>query len=820
MTNRETLKGWINESLLNMPVNQEDFFKQLWKNGKINYESETELIDEIDEISSQLACTAFEKNIGTLLVLPDQSSHRGAVTFATILVKYAVQCILNNSTPKKILYFGNNLQFKHAIQSTYIGNLPLSQAFSYIQAKGKFNRIVDDRKALIPSQYLPEVICVYNPIDAEEYINRYKPKFVAIDCGRENKIEWFSNLIAYCRKKTIPIISWSSNFYGSFGKSVEDSGGSIFYFPSKNGSDIKITDLFLDNGLYNIQPLILIGNHVNFVDKEIYLAKECLKKLKIKSKGKLQDDSLILAWKNVKAIENLVVPITLFNAEAKSFWGIHSLTDLQSAIQKYIDQILKSDSIFAEGLNEYVSHSEAITESFKTNEPPLWTALSNYCVDNIQENGINVIIFPKKYQKQLFVYTLLSKSNISEDELLKEWKSVLITLKDYSQFKKENRSTIIFPLLVGLPGAYEKEYFYDLLADSVKILLYPNQLSILKYLVNEVNVLEKEHLKKSIKTLKRISGLSNDVNLPAKVDRFYLSKDYIQQKIDRQAVKLSTIETASLLNIGDLDSELSALFDRAGIDSLSENEETHISATTHSQQDIFIQNALEINFIEGYKILVSQNDKLNVINDLKEGVYSRAIKVGDRILVILNQARQSLFDLVLSRVHSHPSLEIHFAVLRKWSEELHLGYIIWQEQNKNKGIDDVLKLLQEKGSSITTRIAVNNWVTGITLRPQDEKDIMRIGEILKSKFIIDNYRRIFAAAARIVGIHITLARKLNDWITKQGYQNDKHDSELIDEEVGLTLGDVKSSFRIFTVQNIKKVERQILENSLGVLEKI
>ena len=103
MANRELLKEWINESLLRMPVNDEDFFKQLWRKGKIYYDSETEIIDEIDEISSQLACVAFEKNIPILFVLPDQNIQRGAVTFATILIKYAVRCISNGMTQQKVL---------------------------------------------------------------------------------------------------------------------------------------------------------------------------------------------------------------------------------------------------------------------------------------------------------------------------------------------------------------------------------------------------------------------------------------------------------------------------------------------------------------------------------------------------------------------------------------------------------------------------------------------------------------------------------------------------------------------------------------------
>jgi hypothetical protein len=215
------------------------------------------------------------------------------------------------------------------------------------------------------------------------------------------------------------------------------------------------------------------------------------------------------------------------------------------------------------------------------------------------------------------------------------------------------------------------------------------------------------------------------------------------------------------------------------------------------------------------------NEQLNIVKSGKiESVYVRAITTGNKLLLIQNQPRQNLYDLIISRVHNHPSLEIHMAMLKKWKEEFHLGYLAWKEENGNKGLDDFLKLLQQKGSSIVAPLTISNWLNGYTLRPQDELDMYRLGEVLNIKFIKENYRRIYTAASRIVGIHISLSRKLNEWLNNKAFTSDRDDMEIIDEEVGLTFGELKSSIKILQVERINIITEPLLVTSLGRLEKV
>lgn len=829
MSNRDDLKVWIEKALTAMPVSSEDFFKKLWKEGKIHYDHDSSLIDDIDEISSKLTCSALDKRIYFLVVLPDLQIHRGAMIFCTILIKYAVKCILEQIPNKRILYFGTTLKFKYAIESTYVGNLPVSSAFTYIQASGKYDKYNDNTKSIIPSEYLPEVICVYNPASPQQYINSYKPDVVVIDCGKEYEIEWIDDLLVYCKKKNIPVIGWCKNSFSKAINAFEAVEGSIFYYPKKEkGVDsTDLPSLFLNNALYEVSPLILSGHEVDAIDKNLTGAKGILRGLSNSQNGRLKQDALRLAWKYIRTLESLTIPVNIYNAEARSFWRTYSLTEYKRSLSSFNDQIGKNDVAFSDNIESFLNILDNIIFKFEQAAPPFWSTLSNFCMDRPPEGQLRVIIFPTKSQKQLFSYTLLSRFNISEDELFTDSKAKLKTLKEFLSLNGEETELSlkyrIKPLFVGIPDLFNKGNFYEILPQSPEVLIYPHQAGYLKSIIQEYNLLEKEHLKKSMKTLKRLSDQKDEVNVPAKVDRCSFSKEVQKIQIESKEVKnIETGESTPLINVGNIHSELAALLENNETNETDYLPDIDISDKRDiDDRAIFIANALEFILEDNYRLVTGPDEQLNIVKSGKiESVYVRAITTGNKLLLIQNQPRQNLYDLIISRVHNHPSLEIHMAMLKKWKEEFHLGYLVWKEENANKGLDDFLKLLQQKGSSIVAPLTISNWLNGYTLRPQDELDMYRLGEVLNIKFIKENYRRIYTAASRIVGIHISLSRKLNEWLNKKAFTSDRDDMEIIDEEVGLTFGELKSSIKILQVERINIITQPLLVTSLGRLEKV
>ncbi len=62
---------------------------------------------------------------------------------------------------------------------------------------------------------------------------------------------------------------------------------------------------------------------------------------------------------------------------------------------------------------------------------------------------------------------------------------------------------------------------------------------------------------------------------------------------------------------------------------------------------------------------------------------------------------KNLYDLIISRVHKHPSIELHIAIIRRWQEELRMAYEHWriqpicQVELKDYGNRDLDGLLRE-----------------------------------------------------------------------------------------------------------------------------
>ncbi len=118
------------------------------------------------------------------------------------------------------------------------------------------------------------------------------------------------------------------------------------------------------------------------------------------------------------------------------------------------------------------------------------------------------------------------------------------------------------------------------------------------------------------------------------------------------------------------------------------------------------------------------------------------------MLVVSGVRRQSLYELLLARLHGMPGVEIHVALIQRWHDDLAQGYYErWQQQGN--GLDDLLADIQRIGSAIKTTQALRGWGTGATYSPDAASDILRVAQVLG---------RLHARGARISEVHVPLWR--------------------------------------------------------------
>ena len=193
------------------------------------------------------------------------------------------------------------------------------------------------------------------------------------------------------------------------------------------------------------------------------------------------------------------------------------------------------------------------------------------------------------------------------------------------------------------------------------------------------------------------------------------------------------------------------------------------------------------------------------------------MRVGDRILVIHGQKRQSLYDLVVSRVHNHPAMEIHLALISKWHEELAEAFRA--RQRTGWAAEDVLTGIRKQGSSITSTQTIRLWVSGQVLAPEDPRDLLRLAKVMNLEFVEQYHSRINTAARRIRGLHRGRPTRLNRWLREQVTSATDAEFEIFDDELGLSFQDFRDSLEVHTVQSIEMASGLFLCDSLGTFER-
>jgi hypothetical protein len=816
---QETLKRWMRDTLLALPVNREIFYTQIWKGKKIQYQDHDFPIDRVDEINAKLVCTALDKQLPLFIVFPDFKLNRGALILSTVLIKLAYNSIKKLAKPETIGVWGNNSHLKFFIEKTFIAEISIASVFSYSEENAKNNSRHD---SVIDSDYLPKVVCFYNADDPLKYIKRLNCRIVFIDAGSRTLIPVLNSILQYCNSRGILVIGWATNSISEIPNIFECNNGSVIYYPSKKEitTQTKIQDLFLKEKESTFFPIVLSGQYVDELDSQFLEVRKVLFRLGKNCVSKFKKDAVKLCWKYYRNLESLVIPVAFYESSITSFWGCSTLAEIRDFILKYANTLKSTDSELSNEISSIVNRLDSVRNLLEKHSPPLWTALNEVCLTSSDVDTCKAIVFQKQHQKRLFSYVLLSKFNISEDDLLRDYSVILKTFSELQQTSLEDQADLkgyqIRYILVGLPDLFNKNLIYSVIDSSPQVIIYATQSNALAKLIQDFNQLEKDHLRKNLKTLKRLSYDNVDITPPSRVNRIVLSSNVIKMNIAEGNVKTETT-FHGLAKIGDLQEELSVLFDHKNVgDEDSFLPKTNLENEPHK---LFEESPVEIYFEEGYKIIVSEDQQLNVIQKGKiELVFVRALIPGMKIFIVEDSARKNLYDLILSRVHNHPSLAIHMGFLHKWKEEFHIGYLIWKETKTQAEMQNFLKQMQSKGSNIVTPLTIINWISGNTLRPIDSENIRRVGEIINSNFIIKNYREIHKAASRIVGIHIRLARQINHLLTINDIERSQF--EIIDPTTGLTFGELMSSGKILSIKNIEISSPQILVSELGLLQKV
>ena len=811
---------WLQQAVGTIPLRDENVLIRLVDQKRLIYTNGSKSADLVDRSNAHLATSTLERNLRLLVVFPDDSAHRPPLLFATALVSQWLDRKNRGQGPGKVIYFGTTIGIRQHLSQARVGTVLLDSVFSQFNPSSRTGTAGRYRSTSASgSSELPEVICAYSPAAAVTLVKEFGPDWVAIDCGKEARIRWLPELLQHARKLQIPVIAWSHNPLSEAIRDFEQLGeAEVIRWPFhlSSSSNLEIT------------PLLVEAPDGRFEDclRDAYLLLS--KATAQHSSGRLTTDALRIAWRLQRSLEQLSVPLGLFEKEADHSWGIQRITKLLTGTQRFIEALPSGGRKLSAQLSDALSFHEQAVRLLHDTEPPLWEALTQLCVEERPTDDKFLIVFPGPARKQMFALALLARFNITEGDLneigiqlvpLNDLHDKILIKTDSSSLSNVHEAVQgSSAIWTALPSAALSPRMLPLLSrGGFDVLIYSYQISALAKRVNEWNL-----------------GLSFSTTAVEKVVSTRSGKAPSAASLSRSPTvalgdtRVFSVTTGKAEGSHTTSPVVAPLDEAAEIRwLLGEDEVLELeppAAVNFQDQDevAWTKEALEIRLSGGWHGLFALDATLNVVMNGTDGKqvkeqYVRSIRVGDRILFIHGQKRQSLYELIISRVHNHPAVEIHLALISKWQEELAQSFRTHRAEGWT--VEDVLTHIQNKGSSISSPQTVKLWLSGLILAPQDPKDLVRLAEAMELPFVKQYHTLINRAAQRIRGLHRGLSIRLNNWLREQTAGGGGTSLQVFDEELGLSFQDFRDSLAVLTVEEITEAVGPFLWHSLGTLER-
>jgi hypothetical protein len=853
---------WLEKAFMALPGCDDNIFKGLWLERRLRFGDQAP--DHIiDEYSARLVCAALRHCTRLLIVLPDSQSSRPSLLFATALIRSWYDSRIQQSDKnvfhrQKILYFGSTVGIRSQLSQVRVEGkdweLNLSEVFQQQDVGKKQQKVRKGKKTKKGDEpqptTLPEVITIYSPIDPVATVEQHSPQWISIDCNDAESLRWLRPLLEYSLEKQLPILAWGQN---SLSECVDEftECGQVFTWSSQptlviappSQSECKLQSYLYPDRTTQVQPIVLEGASTNKLATSLGEANRLLASSFEIASGRFARDAIRVHWKYLRALESLSVPLEFYEAEAPHFWGLKSLKQLSNECKHFCEACNQSVVNLAARLEQVHASLEAATEHIRNSGSPLWQILCDLMVNEPPVGEARLVIFTSRARKQLFLLALLAKHNRTEEDLhaVRTWVFSLDELKKLrcqyaTSVNLEEPLGILtidqtlryHPVLVGLPSPLLTPKLLPVLSQqNIDFLLYSHQTSALARQSTKWARRLNPELSDIVALLGQLSGLEVPEDIPSMPPTLNLAE--LSGLDAGNIARPRSLGIKPLWQPDDPVSEIARLLESE--QALFEDElgmerqfQEDAGTDTESEQESWCESAIEVHFEHGWHVYFAPEDRINVIVTSEKGQqvdkrYIRALKPNDRVIAIPEQRRQRLYDLILSRVHGHPTIELHLALIRRWQQDLELAYRKWRLHGV-RNLDELLWQMQRRGSTLTHPMTLRGWLSGNILCPEDADDLRRVAEILEMSFVQAHYQRIYQAAKRLRGLHRVLARRLNSWLEEQASGSVKaQDDDVLDAELGITFGDFRNSLLILRVQEVQPIMGLFLRSSLGRFER-
>lgn len=840
---------WIEAGLRRLQERYNPLFDQLITEKKLRMRAEHSSLDSADIRSAIITAATLANRKSLCLILPDCEPRRPAFLFSyALLSEWRRVRDLGLSHRQRVIYFGMKPGIREQLRAITVSGLneSLGRAFEQVDlVRGAVNAAGLDSDA--GEGGLPHVVTSYSPAEPAGLIVDFNPHWIAIDLADVPYASWLEEVLTAAKSRNIPVIAWGTNPLSDVVRQFK-SYSDVLVWPLSQSFDhqrcefapAERIEVSLAPYIVNsIQPLFLSGDHFADSNRGLDNAIACLRKIPKTTRGSFPTKAIELHWQLVRTVESLCVPFHLYEAEASRIWGLSPVGVLQAKCAEFQKTLNRSDRTLAALLENTLDNvSTAVDVLKRLDDAPLWSGLVQLLHQESPQGRARAVVFSGRGRKELFLLALLARFDLTPDDLLplRNWVLTAAELREVAArhsmpLQEASPNTIpnvleITPILPGLPNFSQLPRLLPVFfADDIEILMYRYQEASFSYSARYWSEALSANPAAYIKIISALSGLPVIGQPPEVASRVVITGGQSIHVTSGAMASTDTPPLAPIWSEPDLTEEVSLLFDpeeEEGAPSLDDSDAE--AAEGGVDAAAVVTDAIELRFSGGWRGIFGPHQRLNYVDRQSFKVTSRfvrSLRKGDSVLIIPRQRRQSLYGLIISRVHQHPAIELHLALLNRWHEELRAGYYRWSRGGR-RSLDTLLAEMQSMGSQLTSPLAIRFWLDAITLSPIDSRDLVRIAEILDLQFVKDRHKQIDAAANRIRVLHRSLSKRLNRWLEEQARGTSPHsqDAEVLDATLGLTFGDIRSSLVVGSILSINEIRGSFLESALGLIDRV
>lgn len=509
----------------------------------------------------------------------------------------------------------------------------------------------------------------------------------------------------------------------------------------------------------------------------------------------------------VNALEETISPLSYSEKHIEGKWGrctTSRMLELLATQAEYINKECAFFSSYSEGAVDKLNNIYRYMLDKNTGKHLVILEI----IKEALENHKKIVIVAKNDIYRIALEDYLIKEKILNIQELND-KGIYFSSVDDISNTFNNITQITTCVLYGCPRYASRHILSLAKAERLGIVVYESEIPFLMTMLTELdnNIDFFSSYKK---------GNSIRPVLSSSKSRSYISKRPINSsKTDQKSTIITLNPTDADMGEFTYDSIISDFFMQE-LNIESESTDYFDPATTPSENGCKTAiPAIKVSFIGGKTILLNVKKRVQIYDSIKEkvrDVTASHLSKGHLLILVDNSTKKTLASSIISKIESDPKmLEVVF-YQKYWIKCLNEGY-----KKNNDTPKTLLDKLHEYGAKTpNTPGAVILWLNEAILGPNDFENIRRIGEIYGNDLLIRDWKLISASITRLRGIHVSLARKLNNLIPKAGIECDIRESEntIIDEELELSLEDFRNSIsleRIISCEKVGEVHLSLLD---------